>query len=159
MISSDWWQLHECENALSDYWDSCDIATRDEIWTSLQMLREQGNLCSSNVSEALGHGYGLFALKAKSTSKKVRIRMLFFFFSKERRRVIFVDVLEKKKRALEPLDLKRALRRKAEIEASERNAEPFRRKPDINGALKDKDGEGSTSTIRKIDPERDRGSN
>jgi len=123
------------------------------------MLREQGNLCPSNVSEALGHGYGLFALKAKSTSKNVRIRMLYFFFSKERRRVIFLDVLEKKKRALEPADLKRALKRKAEIEASERNAEPFQRKPATNSPPKDKVGEGSTSTVRKIDPERDRGSN
>lgn len=86
--------------------------------------------------------------------------MLYFFFSEKRRRVIFVDVIEKKKRALEPADLKRALKRKAEIEAREENAESFERhprKPDTNGAPKEQDGESSPSTIREIDPKRDRG--
>ena len=125
----DWWQISEYEQVLSNYWDKCDSATRDDLWTSLQLLREYGNRCPSTISEALGHDSRLFSLKAKSRSRKVHIRMLYFFFSATRKQIIFVDVIEKKKRALEPADLKIALKRKAEVETGIVNAETFERRP------------------------------
>jgi hypothetical protein len=132
MIPSEWWQVWDCEGVLSEYWDTCDDDTRDEIWTSLQLLREYGVLCPSGVSEALGHQYGLLSLKARSITRKVHIRMIYFFFATVRRRIVIVDVIEKKKRALESADLKVALKRKAEIETGELDAAPFQRRPHFN---------------------------
>jgi hypothetical protein len=48
--------------------------------------------------------------------------MIYFFFSDHARRVVFVDVFEKKKRAIEPADLKVALKRKAAIEGGAASA-------------------------------------
>ena len=113
---------------MSDFLANCnDEDLVIDALTSLEMLRSQGNQCSSVVSEALGHRTELLSLKARA--KKVRIRMLYFFrtvkekdnHGKERvrRQVIFVNVLTKKKRALTPDDWKVALRRKTEIEREE----------------------------------------
>lgn len=124
----EWWQIWDCDGVLTRYWDRCDADTKDDLWTSLQLLREYGNRCPSTISEALGHEYKLFSLKAKS-SQKVRIRMIYFFASAVRRRIIFVDVIEKKKRALEPADLKAALKRKADVETGMLNAKAFERRP------------------------------
>ena len=119
----------DCDDILTSYWDKCDDTTRDDLCTSLQLLREYGNRCPSTISEALGRDSRLFSLKAKSRSRKVHIRMIYFFFSAARKEVIFVDVIEKKKRALEPADLKTALRRKSSIETGNIRAETFQRRP------------------------------
>jgi hypothetical protein len=126
---SNWWQILDYEQVPTSYLDKCNSATRDDLWTSLQLLREYGNRCPSTISEALGHDSRLFSLKAKSRSRKVHIRMIYFFFSAARKQIIFVDVIEKKKRALEPADLKTALKRKADVETGTINAETFGRKP------------------------------
>ncbi len=126
---NDWWQILDYDDVLTNYWDNCDGTTRDDLWTSLQLLREYGNRCPSTISEALGHGSRLFSLKAKSRSTKTHIRMLYFFFSAARKQIVFVDVVEKKKRALEPADLRTALKRKAGIEKGMVNAETFERRP------------------------------
>jgi len=125
----DWWQILDCDEVLTSYWDKCDATTRDDLWTSLQLLREYGNRCPSTISEALGHESRLFSLKARSRSRKVQIRLIYFFFSAVRKQIIFVDVIEKKKRALEPADLKTALKRKADVEKGILDAETFRRRP------------------------------
>jgi len=129
MIPLEWWQVWECDGVLSDYWDNCDLDTKDELWTSLQMLREHGVLCPSGVSEALGHQHGLFSLKARSITRKVHIRMIYFFVASVRRRIVVVDVIEKKQRALGPADLKNAIKRKANVEAGRTNVAAFERRP------------------------------
>ena len=124
-----WWQILEYDEVLTRYWEAIDNLTRDDLWTSLQLLAEYGNRCPSTISEAPGHDSRLFSLKAKSRSRKVQIRMIYFFFSAARKQIILVDVIEKKKRALTPSDLKTALRRKASVETGSVHAETFQHRP------------------------------
>jgi hypothetical protein len=61
------WELWEHGGVLSSYLASCkDEDLLEDVWSSLELLREYGNLCASTTSEALGHGTKLFSLKARS---------------------------------------------------------------------------------------------
>ncbi len=112
MIIIQLWELWEHRHVLSDFLNNCPEDVLIDALTSLRMLQEDGNLCSSVVSENLAYE-GLLSLKARA--KKLRVRMIYFFAPN--RRAIFVDVIIKKQRALPPADLKNASRRKKDIVA------------------------------------------
>jgi phage-related protein len=124
------WTLWQVGGVVTEFANTADNDMWAEMEARLFSLIENGNRVGWPISEPVGSGTGLFALRAKADTKQGR---LFYFFLIGRRIVFVHSVLAKKTRRFTQHDINIALRRKKEVEKADQLnliATPFEVDPD-----------------------------
>lgn len=110
------WTLWQYGSVVSEFCDHADEDMWLQVEARLFQLMERGNAVGMPVSEPVGSGTGLFALRARAGTKQGR---LFYFFMSGGKIVFVHSVALKKRRTFEAADIDLAKRRKREIEAAD----------------------------------------
>ena len=104
------WQYRDIVQSLLSDCAQFDEGMHDELLIRLGLLWEKGNECKMPVSEPLGNG--LFALRAKSKTRQMR---LIYYFG-ENREIIFVHAFYKTTRKIPRHDIEIAKRNRYLVE-------------------------------------------